>query len=99
MLYPSYTRRTSARPMRCYCSLLRGLPAEQSVSLTSCQCSRGFVEEYWQELLGHPVRVELLESSVAGAEEQVPGAPVAGRGNGIIHWGGAACTNSGTRWQ
>jgi len=68
-LYHYYTPRAFTHPMRCYCSLLRGLPAEETVSLTYCQCSRGFVEEYWEAVLGRPVRVEVLESCVAGAEE------------------------------
>jgi hypothetical protein len=64
-----YTPHSFGSGMRCYCSLLRGLPAGQIASLTYCQCSRGFVEKYWEGTLGHPVEVDLLESAISGADE------------------------------
>jgi hypothetical protein len=64
-----YTPLTFGGGMRCYCSLLRGLPAGQTASLTYCQCSRGFVQKYWEAALGRPVEVDLVESAVSGAEE------------------------------
>jgi len=69
ILYQFYTPRAFTHPMRCYCGLLRGLPDDQTVSATFCQCSRGFVEEYWQAILQRPVQVDLLESCVSGAAE------------------------------
>ncbi len=68
-LYQFYTPRSYTRPMRCYCSLLRGLPEGTTASLTYCQCSRGFVEKYWESVLGRPVDVDLVESSISGAAE------------------------------
>jgi hypothetical protein len=68
-LFQFYTPHSYTRPMRCYCGLLRGLPADQTVSLTYCYCSRGFVETYWQEVLGRPVAVDLVGSCISGAEE------------------------------
>jgi predicted hydrocarbon binding protein len=68
-LYQFYTPRSFTRPMRCYCSLLRGLPDSETASLTYCQCSRGFVQRYWESILERPVQVELLESCVSGAQE------------------------------
>ena len=68
-LYQFYTPSSFTHPMRCYCSLLRGLPDGETASLTYCQCSRGFVQKYWEGALGRPVKVELLESSVSGAQE------------------------------
>ncbi len=68
-IYQYYTPKTFTRPMRCYCSLFRGLPADQKVSLTFCNCSKGFVEKYWQEILQKPVKVDLLQSAISGAEE------------------------------
>lgn len=60
----------SFRPgTRCFCSLVKALPAEQTISATYCQCSRGFVEKFWEALYGSPVQVELLESAVSGAKE------------------------------
>lgn len=64
-----YTPRSFGSGMRCYCSLLRGLPAGKTVSLIYCQCSRGFVQKYWEGILGRQVEVDLLESAVSGADE------------------------------
>ena len=68
-LFQFYTPRSYGSGMRCYCSLLRGLPQDQTASLTYCQCSRGFVQKYWEGILGRPVVVDLLESAISGAEE------------------------------
>jgi hypothetical protein len=69
VVYQFYTPQTFSRPMRCYCSLLRGLPADETVSLTYCQCSRGFMQEYWEGILERPVQVDLVESCMSGAAE------------------------------
>jgi hypothetical protein len=69
IIYQFYTPQTFSRPMRCYCSLFRGLPAEDTVSLTYCNCSKGFVEKYWEAILQKPVKVDLLQSAISGAEE------------------------------
>ncbi len=69
VLYQFYSPKSYIRPMRCYCSLLRGLPADRNVSLTYCHCSKGFVEKYWEGILGRTVKVELMKSVVSGAEE------------------------------
>jgi hypothetical protein len=57
------------RPMRCYCALVNGLPADKTMSSTYCQCSRAFVQQMWEETLGRPVSVTLLKSALAGATE------------------------------
>ena len=54
--------------VRCYCSLVQGLPAGEAMSRTYCGCSKGFVERYWGQVLGRPVEVELLESAVTGSK-------------------------------
>jgi hypothetical protein len=64
-----YTPREYTRPLRCFCNLLRALPEDQTVSPTYCQCSRGFVQTYWEQVLEHPVQVELSGSCVSGATE------------------------------
>lgn len=69
MLYQSYTPQSFTRPMRCYCSLFKGLPTEDTVSLTYCNCSKGFVEKYWEAVLQKPVKVDLLQSAISGAKE------------------------------
>jgi hypothetical protein len=69
ILYQYYTPRSFSPPMRCFCSLLRGLPAQESVSPTYCQCSRGFVLRMWERVLGKLVKVEVVATVVTGAEE------------------------------
>jgi predicted hydrocarbon binding protein len=69
ILYQFYTPQAFTRPMRCYCGLLRGLPNDESVSKTYCNCAKGFVEKYWENVLEKPVKVDLLQSVVAGDEE------------------------------
>jgi len=55
--------------MRCYCSLLRGLPADEKISRTYCHCAKGFVRKFWEEVLERPVTVDLVQSAVSGANE------------------------------
>jgi len=69
VLYQFYTPQAFTRPMRCYCSLLRGLPPEDRVSRTYCQCSKGFVKKFWETVLDRPVKVDLIQSAVTGADE------------------------------
>jgi hypothetical protein len=68
-LYQFYTPQAFTRPMRCYCSLLRGLPNKETISKTYCNCSRGFVEKFWENVLGRPVKVDLMQSVVSGDKE------------------------------
>jgi hypothetical protein len=69
IVYQTYTPQTFTRPMRCYCSLLRQLPKQETVSVTYCNCSKGFVEKYWEALLQKHVKVDLLQSAISGAKE------------------------------
>jgi hypothetical protein len=69
ILYQFYTPQAFTRPMRCYCGLFRGLPTEETVSLTYCNCSKGFAEKYWEAVLRKPVKVDLLQSAISGAKE------------------------------
>jgi len=68
-LYQFYTPRAFTRPMRCYCSLFRMLPENETVSLTYCHCSKGFVKKFWEGVLGKPVQVDLVQSAISGASE------------------------------
>jgi hypothetical protein len=68
-LYQYYLPLSAPSPMRCFCSLLRGLPPEETVSATYCRCSKGFVQKMWEPILGRPVKVEILETAVSGAKE------------------------------
>ena len=69
ILYQYYIPQEFARPMRCYCGLFRGLPTEDTVPLTYCNCGKGFVEKYWEAVLQKPVKVDLLQSAISGAKE------------------------------
>jgi hypothetical protein len=69
IVYQTYTPQTFTRPMRCYCSLFRQLPTQETVSVTYCNCSKGFVEKYWEAILQKPVKVDLLQSAISGAKE------------------------------
>lgn len=69
ILYQFYAPQSYTRKMRCFCSLLRRLPADERVSITYCQCSKGFVKKFWEGVLEKPVRVEIMQSVVSGAPE------------------------------
>jgi hypothetical protein len=69
ILYQVYTPQAFSRPMRCYCGLFRELPKEDTVSITYCSCSKGFVEKYWEAVLEKPVEVDILQSAISGAKE------------------------------
>ena len=69
ILYQYYTPQAFTPPMRCYCSLLRGLPKDTTISLTYCHCSKAFVQRLWESVLEQPVKVELLKSVVTGDSE------------------------------
>ncbi len=69
ILYHFYTPSSFIPPMRCVCSLLSGLPDDERISPTYCHCSKGFVKKLWEDVLERPVKVELLESVMSGAQE------------------------------
>jgi hypothetical protein len=64
-----YTPRVYGRGMRCFCALMSKLPEGVTASPVYCLCSRGFVEKYWEGILGRPVRVELGAMAISGAGE------------------------------
>jgi hypothetical protein len=64
-----YTPRAFGRGMRCFCGLMRSLPEGVNASPTYCLCSRGFVEKYWEGILGRNVKVELGPTAISGADE------------------------------
>jgi hypothetical protein len=68
-LYQYYMPGSYSYPMRCYCSLMRGLPADQTTSSTYCQCSRGFAQTFWENVLNRPVTVDIGETCLTGAQE------------------------------
>jgi hypothetical protein len=68
-LYQVYTPLAFSQPMRCYCALVKELPAGETMSPTYCHCSKAFVKALWEAALGRPVGVDLLESAITGAAE------------------------------
>jgi hypothetical protein len=69
ILYQIYTPASFRKGMRCFCSLMFGLPESVQASRTYCLCSRAFVKAYWSEVLGRPVEVEVLETAISGGTE------------------------------
>jgi hypothetical protein len=69
ILYQTYTPQSFTRPMRRYCALFKGLPNEDTISNTYCNCGKGFAEKYWEIVLQKPVKVDLMQSAVTGAKE------------------------------
>jgi len=64
-----YTPHTYSTPRRCFCGLMFALPEGVNVSPTYCQCSRGFVEKYWEGALDRPVKVEVKGTALTGSDE------------------------------
>jgi hypothetical protein len=67
ILHQYYTPHAFTPPMRCYCSLMRGLPEDATISMT--YCSKAFVQKLWESVLERPVKVELLQSVISGDSE------------------------------
>jgi len=51
---------------RCYCGAVK--QTKEKFSPTYCNCSRGWYLELFEQALGKPVKVDLLESIVQGAK-------------------------------
>lgn len=67
IFYTSYQPQKDGK--RCYCTLVNGLPAEETMSPTYCYCSAGHVKAFWEEALGRPVKVQLVQSAISGAKD------------------------------
>jgi predicted hydrocarbon binding protein len=44
------------------------LEQDESLSPTYCYCGAGFYKGIWEEIIGEPVKVEVLESVLSGGE-------------------------------
>lgn len=53
---------------KCYCSHINKIPPEE-LSVTYCNCSRGWAKELFEGVLGRPVEV-ILEKSIVGGDRQ-----------------------------
>lgn len=69
ILYQYYLPQSFSPRLRCFCSLLEGLPAGENISPTYCHCSKGFVMKMWESILGKAVKVEVIATAVTGAKE------------------------------
>jgi len=55
------------RRLYCHCPRVRdGVGADPTLPITYCYCGAGFYQGIWEEILGKPVRVEMLESVMQG---------------------------------
>ncbi len=69
VVYQYYTPGSFREGLRCYCSLWRGLPADEIISQTYCHCAKAFVTKIWEAYMGRRPKVELVESCISGAKE------------------------------
>jgi hypothetical protein len=57
------------RMARCFCPLVRAaLQADRELSATFCNCSAGYTAQFWEAILGQPLRIEVVESVLKGDE-------------------------------
>lgn len=55
------------RQLYCHCPRVRdAVGAEPGLPIEYCSCGAGFYQGIWQEILGQPVQVEILESVLQG---------------------------------
>ena len=67
VVYQVYSPQTQG--VRCNCELVQALPEDETISPTYCHCSKGFVKKWWEGVLERPVKVDLIQSVVSGAQE------------------------------
>jgi hypothetical protein len=65
--YMNETDPEKKRQHYCHCPRVRDLlKTQDSISTTYCYCGAGFYKGIWEEILGEPVEVELLQSVLKG---------------------------------
>jgi predicted hydrocarbon binding protein len=65
--YMNETDPQEKRRHYCHCPRVRDvLRTQDSISTTYCYCGAGFYKGIWEEILGEPVEVELLQSVLKG---------------------------------
>lgn len=69
ILFHTYAPRSFNPPRRCYCPLVAALPENEVISPTYCECSSAFLKAYWEAALGRPLKVEVLETALTGADQ------------------------------
>lgn len=65
----SYLPKNFSRSMRCFCALVNSLPSNEVLPNSYCNCSVGFVETWWSQVIGEHVNVQLLESAITGSDK------------------------------
>ena len=68
VVYSDYGLVPDPEGVRCYCSFWHPMPKEETVSPTWCNCAAGHAAAVWDQLVGEPVRVEVLESCMSGGD-------------------------------
>jgi hypothetical protein len=67
--YFNETDPAEKRRLYCHCPRVRdGVGLEPALPEVYCYCGAGFYQGIWEELIGEPVRVEVLESVMAGGD-------------------------------
>lgn len=65
--YFNETDPAEKRRLYCHCPRVRdGVGLEPALPEVYCYCGAGFYQGIWEEILGEPVTVEVLESVMAG---------------------------------
>jgi hypothetical protein len=65
--YMNETDPEKKRQHYCHCPRVRdALKTQDTISTTYCYCGAGFYKGIWEEILGEPVEVELLQSVLKG---------------------------------
>jgi len=67
--YFNETDPAEKRRLYCHCPRVRdGVGLEPTLPEVYCYCGAGFYQGIWEEILGEPVRVEVLESVMSGGD-------------------------------
>jgi len=67
--YFNQTDPEEKRRTYCHCPRVRdGVGLEPALPEVYCYCGAGFYQGIWEEILGEPVRVEVLESVMSGGD-------------------------------
>jgi len=66
--YESAKTETEKKKSYCHCMLVRK-HLDEEISPTFCYCGTGWYRQYWEGILGKPVKIEVLRSLLKGDEK------------------------------